>query len=94
MSQNVLESLKSFDTSMNNFDKEEAAHHTLTLLKEHPQLCDDGFDCDDAKSPMHQKTQHFKDLNPSGQLFWKRSDALFHHHWEGRPANAIFQFLI
>jgi hypothetical protein len=70
LTQNIPKSLKALDFSGNDFDKEEAACHTLKLFDEHPQLWDGGYvaswDLDDSKLPIHQKIQHFKDLNRCG----------------------------
>jgi Ran GTPase-activating protein (RanGAP) involved in mRNA processing and transport len=61
LTQNIPKSLKSLDLSENCFGREEAACHTLTLFKEHPQLwsCNTGFHC--SKSPIERNIQHFKD---------------------------------
>jgi hypothetical protein len=66
LTQNIPKSLKRFDFSVNHFGQEEAACHTLTLFEEHQQLWDDGFKWNNSKSPIHQKIQHFKDLNRCG----------------------------
>jgi hypothetical protein len=67
LTQNVPKCLKSFDLSDNDFSKEEAACHILALFEEHPQLWEDGFDWSYSNGPMHQKIQHFKDLNRCGR---------------------------
>jgi Ran GTPase-activating protein (RanGAP) involved in mRNA processing and transport len=68
LTQNITKSLKRLDFSGNDFDREEAACHSLTLFKEHPQLWEDGFDWEDSESPIQQKIQHFKDLNRCGRI--------------------------
>jgi hypothetical protein len=68
LTQNVPKCLKSFHLAENDFSKEEAACHILALFQEHPQLWHDGFDWEDSESPMHQKIQHFKDLNRCGRI--------------------------
>jgi hypothetical protein len=68
LTQNIPRSLTRFDFSGNCFSKEEAACHILTLFEEHPQLWDDGFYWNISESPIHQKIQHFKDLNQCGRI--------------------------
>jgi hypothetical protein len=68
LTQNIPKSLKEFDFSGNCFGKEEAACHSLTLFKEHPQLWEDGFYWNVSESPIHQKIQHFQDLNQCGRI--------------------------
>jgi hypothetical protein len=76
LTQNIPKSLKRFDFSWNNFNQEEAACHTLKLFEEHPQLWKDGFWWADSKSPIHQKIQHFKDLNRCGRILLVRGGAI------------------
>jgi hypothetical protein len=72
--QNFPKSLKSFDFSRARHLRkdirkhEEAVCHTLKLFEEHPQLWDDGLNWEDSKLPIHQKIQHFKDLNRCGRI--------------------------
>jgi hypothetical protein len=68
LTQNIPKSLKQFRFYGNDFEEEEAACHMLTLFEEHPQLWEDGFNWNDSKSPIHQKIQHFKDLNRCGRI--------------------------
>jgi hypothetical protein len=76
LTQNIPKSLKRFDFSGNCFDKEEAACHSQTLFEEHPQLWDGGCvaSWEDSKSPIHQKIQHFKDLNRCGRILLVAGD--------------------
>jgi hypothetical protein len=68
LTQNIPKSLKQFRFYGNDFDQEEAACHTLTLFEEHPQLWEDGHHWQVSKLPIHQKIQHFKDLNRCGRI--------------------------
>jgi hypothetical protein len=69
LTQNIPKSLEMLNISKNTFRKEEVAGHTLTLLKEHPQLWFDGFEWRHPTSPaVHEKIQHFKDLNRCGRI--------------------------
>jgi hypothetical protein len=105
LTQNIPISLKRLYFSGNDFDKEEAACHILTLFEEHPQLWQDDFYWEDSKSPIHRNVQHFKDLNRCGRAllahaiplsFWPivlaRANALFSDS-EERTHNAIFHLL-
>jgi hypothetical protein len=71
---NLPKSLKWFDFSGNDFNQEEAACYTLELFEEYPQLWYDGWDWEDSESPIHQKIQHFKDLNRCGRILLVASD--------------------
>jgi hypothetical protein len=109
LTKNIPKSLKSFDFSGNKFEEEEVACHILTLLEEHPQLWDNGFYWEDSKLPIHQKIQHFKDLNRCGRILllardgaiplsvWPivlaRANTLFFYTNEKRNHNAIFHLL-
>jgi hypothetical protein len=68
LTQNTPKSLTRFDCSDSDFDQEEVACYTLTLFEEHPQLWEDGLEWEDSKLPIHQKIQHFKDLNRCGRV--------------------------
>jgi hypothetical protein len=105
LTQNIPISLKRLYFSGNDFDKEEAACHILTLFEEHPQLWQDDFYWEDSKSPIHRNVRHFKDLNQCGRAllahaiplsFWPivlaRANALFSDS-EERTHNAIFHLL-
>jgi hypothetical protein len=76
LTQHIPKSLKTLNFSGNCFGKEEAACHTLTLFEEHPQLWDGGCVArwEDSKSPIHQKIQHFKDLNRCGRILLVAGD--------------------
>jgi hypothetical protein len=75
LTQNIPKSLKSFNLCVNEFNADEVACHALTLFEEHPQLWEDGFDwLRYSKSPIHQKIQHFKDLNRCGRILLVAGD--------------------
>jgi hypothetical protein len=101
LTQNIPQSLKSFDFNDNAFSKKEAACHALALFEEHPQLWEDGFDWDGSESPMHQKIQHFKDLNRCGRILLAGESAIPLSVWPTVLArantllgqNAIFRLL-
>jgi hypothetical protein len=107
LTQNTPNSLNFFDFSTNNFDKEEAACHTLTLFQEHSQLWEDGFNWKESMSPKHQEIQHFKDLNRCGRILLASEGAIALSVWpvvlarantllsdsKERATNAIFHLL-